>query len=171
MKRRHSDEPDEEARKRVKVPLAADFSGAELFDFPENQRYISSILHDDKANEKAGYIYGTIFMVYPNDSKVTRLVINTEESELGRKTVRVEVVFGKHCAKRLRKANVQLVAGRGLFISLQGCSLETGKSSNNAIGKVKFAERVLFKMVSQGRGDVVVDHWTRKLTFSQSAQS
>ncbi|KAJ4475680.1 hypothetical protein J3R30DRAFT_3501842 [Lentinula aciculospora] len=160
MKRPAPEINAEGSRKRSKITSSdSHFYGSDLFDFPEHQRYIGSILPDQNIDERPGYIVGKIFLKYPESEKNIRLVIETEESELG-KTVRLEMVFGKQCSQMLRRRGVKFPLSHDILLSLRGCTVvNSGYLSYGVIGKLKFTEKVLLKMLLPGRDSVVVDLW------------
>lgn len=161
MKRKHSAKSNEGSNKRAK--LSSDAARTDLFD-PKNRRYIAAILRDENVTEKTGYIFGSICMVYPYKAHEKRLVLSTENSAVGNDNdmVRVEIEFGNKCAERLRRGEIEFSPSQDLFISLQGCSLDPSRLSNGSIARIKFSEKVMFKLASRGQQDLVIDHWGRK---------
>ncbi|KAJ3850644.1 hypothetical protein EV368DRAFT_84337 [Lentinula lateritia] len=173
MKRKIQESNADGSRKRLKTTSShSHSSGAELFDFPEHQRYIASILHDQDVDGKPGYIAGKVFMKYPESEENIHFIISTDDSEIGSKRLRVEVIFGKKCSKLLRRRNINFPLSSVILLSLRGCSADSGNSSHGVIGKLKFADKVLLKILSPGLDDVVVDLWdSNPLLPSRSADS
>ncbi|KAJ3835637.1 hypothetical protein F5878DRAFT_627393 [Lentinula raphanica] len=165
MKRRASANDAEEKRKRSRLsPSEPPLTGPELFDFPEHQRYITSILSAGNLDGTPGYIVGKVFMKYPESEKTLRFVLSTEQSEVGDKTVRVQVVFGKQCSKLLRRRGIKLPLSHDIYLSLRGCSVaSTGASANGAIATLKFTEKVLLKVLFPGGEDMNIDLWDDEL--------
>ncbi|KAJ3979113.1 hypothetical protein F5890DRAFT_1559161 [Lentinula detonsa] len=161
MKRRASTDGTKGSRKRSKASPSKPYpSGVELFDFPEHQRYITSILSDQNLDRKPGYIVGNIFMKYSESEKKIRFVMSTEQSEVGSTTVRIQIVFGKQCSKLLRRRGLRLPLSHGILLSLRGCTIaNSGASANGAIATLEFTEKVLLKILSPGQDNVVVDLW------------
>ncbi|KAF9067553.1 hypothetical protein BDP27DRAFT_1328565 [Rhodocollybia butyracea] len=161
MKRRNTDDNTEEPRKRKKTSIPG--PGTDLFDFPEHQRYVSSIFHE-KLDKKLGYIVGTISIVFSDKGEDLGFVIQAEDSLLGDKTARVEIMFGKCCATKLRNRQVKFSPADKIFLSLQGCTqIKSGKLANAAVGTMRYDERVLMKSVPKGGArEVVVDLWGSK---------
>ncbi|KAJ3753264.1 hypothetical protein EV360DRAFT_74654 [Lentinula raphanica] len=161
MKRRASANDAEEKRKRSRLsPSEPPLTGPELFDFPEHQRYITSILSAGNLDGTPGYIVGKVFMKYPESEKTLRFVLSTEQSEVGDKTVRVQVVFGKQCSKLLCRRGIKLPLSHNIYLSLRGCSVaSTGASANGAIATLKFSEKVLLKVLFPGGEDMNIDLW------------
>ncbi|KAJ4463446.1 hypothetical protein C8R41DRAFT_906893 [Lentinula lateritia] len=173
MKRKTQESNADGSRKRVKTTSPQSHSsGAELFDFPEHQRYIASILHDQDVDGKPGYIAGKVFMKYPESEQNIHFIITTDDSEIGNKRLRVEVIFGKKCSKLLRRRDINFPLSSVILLSLRGCSADSGNSSHGVTGKLKFADKVLLKILSPGLDDVVVDLWdSNPLIPSRSADS
>lgn len=162
MKRRNSENDGDKSNKRVN--LSPDASRAALFDSPQNQRYIGEILRNKEVADMPGYIVGTIYLVYPYQPDKIQIDLHTEDSEIGRNGVHLEVVFGKHCTSRLLRRNMQFSPGKRVFFSLQGGSFVL----NGRIPRLKFSKRVMFKM-GEGEGMVVIDEWDRKLLLASGS--
>lgn len=111
-----------------------------------------------------GYILGTIYLVYPYELDKIQIALHTEDSEIGRNRVRLEVVFGKHCTPRLLRRNVRFIPGKRVLFSLQGGSLK----SDGGITRLKFSKRVMFKM-GEGEDTVVIDEWDCKLLLASGS--
>ncbi|KIK69719.1 hypothetical protein GYMLUDRAFT_255006 [Collybiopsis luxurians FD-317 M1] len=145
-----------------------DFAGVELFDFPERQRYVSSIIRD-QLDGRPGYIVGTIDAIEDDEDKAISILITMGYSENSKTMERVKVIFGKNCARRLRLRNFEFVSQNEIFISLRDCTLLGGSSSNVPVTTLKFSDRVLVKMLSP-KTQIVVDLWNSTLV-QQSANT
>ncbi|KAF5389199.1 hypothetical protein D9757_003385 [Collybiopsis confluens] len=171
MKRRKSLETLEGNNKRQRdSPSDPEFFGGELFDFPERQRYIASIIKEH-LDGTAGYIAGTIDSISEDNN--LGCIITTEISEHNSQTSKVRIVFGKNCARRLCLRKLQLRPSSDIFLSLQECELILGHLPKGIVATLKFPSRVLVKIVSRqrqsGTEEVIVNLWASKIVQSPKA--
>ncbi|ESK94196.1 hypothetical protein Moror_8396 [Moniliophthora roreri MCA 2997] len=159
--KRAADSSSEPSSKRVKESnQGSPEESASLFDDDKQQTWISNLCN---GTDGSGFLQGKVHMIWSLGKK-QHILLETQESSIGKALVRVDVFFQGRCAEILKERQVQFGVQDEIQLALRGARMEKKESRSRTSYDImlKYSEGAQLKFLKRKRGSDnlgVVDTW------------
>ncbi|KAL0581120.1 hypothetical protein V5O48_000909 [Marasmius crinis-equi] len=139
---------------------------ASIFQDPTRLVYVTDLR---SSVDETGYIRGKVAMKWPIANKKYHILLDTPDSSLGSRRVKVDVYFQGKCAQLLRERDVQLDVQDEIVLGLREVVIEKkGQGSSKSFDLVlKYSEGVQLELVKRRHPQQpcgIVDTWATPST-------